>query len=214
MKNAQQQQKTLSLDCNNSRSYAELKTHKSPSMNTEASNSSISSSRGSGDRGKLRRSEKIFIALVLIFVIISVSTNVLHEYDLSSTSIQLPHPHFAGYSLEKLSSHSISINKDVKGEQVNHKSVVDIPQRDDDAKDEVVEEGSSPGKSTHKLGGLSCAAYGGPSDEIASQMVYWSDIPEDSSYESPFKQKKKDGPVRYMTFEPDGGGWNNIRLVQ
>ena len=43
-------------------------------------------------------------------------------------------------------------------------------------------------------------------------MVYWSDIPEDSIYESPFKQKKKDNAqVQYMTFEPDGGGWNNIR---
>ena len=63
----------------------------------------------------------------------------------------------------------------------------------------------------HKLGGLSCAAFGGPSDEVASEMVYWSDIPDDSHYESPFKQNRDDGTVQYMTFEPDGGGWNNIR---
>ncbi len=65
----------------------------------------------------------------------------------------------------------------------------------------------------HKLGGLSCSAFGGPSDDIAEEMIYWKDIPSDAVFESPFKQKKKDGPVQYMTFEPDGGGWNNIRCV-
>ena len=65
----------------------------------------------------------------------------------------------------------------------------------------------------HTLGGLSCSAFGGPSDEIAQEMIYWRDIPSDAVYESPFKQKKNNGPVQYMTFEPDGGGWNNIRSV-
>jgi len=63
----------------------------------------------------------------------------------------------------------------------------------------------------HTLGGLSCAKHGGASDEAAADMVYWSDIPSDSSYVSPFK--KKQTAVQYMTFEPDGGGWNNIRMA-
>ena len=54
----------------------------------------------------------------------------------------------------------------------------------------------------HTLGGLSCAKHGGPSDEVASEMVYWSDIPSDSQFVSPFK---KEGETKYMTFEPDGG---------
>jgi len=62
----------------------------------------------------------------------------------------------------------------------------------------------------HTLAGLSCEKYGGPSDEAAAEMVYWSDIPTDSSYVSPFK--KKTTAVQYMTFEPDEGGWNNIRM--
>ena len=54
----------------------------------------------------------------------------------------------------------------------------------------------------HTLGGLSCAKHGGPSDEVAAEMVYWSDIPSDSQFVSHFK---KEGETKYMTFEPDGG---------
>lgn len=64
----------------------------------------------------------------------------------------------------------------------------------------------------HKIAGLSCEAFGGPYEkDILSDVVYWSDIPSDASYQSPFYDP--DGEEKFMTFEPDGGGWNNIRMA-
>ena len=62
---------------------------------------------------------------------------------------------------------------------------------------------SSLNHTEHRIGGLSCKKYGGPSDRIAKEMVYWKDIPTDSQLISPLKGA--DGATRYMTFEPDGG---------
>ena len=60
----------------------------------------------------------------------------------------------------------------------------------------------------HEVAGLSCEDHGGPSNEIAQEMVFWSDIEQDSNYKSPFYDEEK-----YITFEPDHGGWNNIRMA-
>jgi hypothetical protein len=57
----------------------------------------------------------------------------------------------------------------------------------------------------HRLGGLKCESYGGPNKKIfVNEMVYWSDIPSDSKFVSPFKTNNnaKGGAKQYMTFEP------------
>jgi GDP-fucose protein O-fucosyltransferase len=71
----------------------------------------------------------------------------------------------------------------------------------------------------HRVAGLSCDKYGGPSTEAAVQeMVYWHDIPSDAKFQSPYTKAsstsdQEDEEELYLTFEPDEGGWNNIRMA-
>jgi hypothetical protein len=74
------------------------------------------------------------------------------------------------------------------------------------------QEDTSSNQHLHRLAGLKCDKYGGPSEESAQEMVYWEDIPSDDKYLSPFHNRGSQ-PTQYMTFEPDQGGWNNIRMA-
>lgn len=69
---------------------------------------------------------------------------------------------------------------------------------------------------------LNCELHGGPSQNESNEIVYWQDIPTDSSFTSPYyspksQEQSPDGAssfwkTKYLTFEMDGSGFNNMRL--
>ena len=86
-----------------------------------------------------------------------------------------------------------------------------------------------------RAGDLSCVEYGGPNptnldthqDNLATatvlrEMVYWYDIPTDAIRPSRQrrnrnthhnrKQQDEQAQEQYLTFEPDKGRWNNVRM--
>lgn len=68
----------------------------------------------------------------------------------------------------------------------------------------------------HAVAGLECKEHGGPHlANEASEMVYWRDLPSDNGWTSPFIYDTSSSSRRlrkYLTFEPDGGGWY-VRFV-
>ena len=44
-----------------------------------------------------------------------------------------------------------------------------------------------------------------------NELVYWKDIKDDARWVSPFRDAAPS--EKFLTFEPDEGGWNNIRMA-
>ena len=60
------------------------------------------------------------------------------------------------------------------------------------------------------VGHLDCSSFGGPLDpDLTQEMVYWQDIQKDDAFVSPFWSESDE---KFLSFEPDGGGFNNIRM--
>jgi len=47
------------------------------------------------------------------------------------------------------------------------------------------------------------------------QLAYWNDPQgiRDQNFVSPFRSEEKNGKTKYLTFESDHGGWNNVRMA-
>ena len=64
-------------------------------------------------------------------------------------------------------------------------------------------------KALTKRGMLKCPGKEASSE---SEVIYWKVVPGDIAYESPITPHHGIHHDRYLTFESDQGGWNNVRM--
>lgn len=58
-----------------------------------------------------------------------------------------------------------------------------------------------------KKGSLTCNG-----EQVDSEIIYWKDVPGDIEFESPITPHHGIHHDRYISFEYDNGGWNNVRM--
>ncbi len=184
-------------------------------MPASSINSRVSKGRRTRSETSARSSHEVmFFVIIAAFSFISVTLNVIHHQAIPDLNIPDTHPHIEKPNVTPQESvKEVQVRdrapKDEKGAQVK-------ADHDPNENLEAQKDNDEVGGDHHTIGGISCKAFGGPDDEFArKEMVYWSDVPSDAKYVSPFKKNNdaNNGPTQYMTFEPDGGGWNNIRMA-
>lgn len=129
----------------------------------------------------------LFVVIVVVFVMVSFGMAAIGS---PSSTANSPIIHNALADFKKMPS---KVRKRKKKE------------RDDDQHHSRLEKKATAKKDASALseiGELICDDHGGPSKELAAEMIYWKDIPSDASWVSPFKKPNR---RQFLTFEPDGG---------
>jgi len=111
------------------------------------------------------------------------------------------------YISHKSPSSSSSMDNTTSPEILHNHSSIDVRnQSDENEKKYTHSHPPSPIMEAH----LSCESYGGPDDDVAQKMVYWSDIPKDAQFVSPYK---KLNTPQYLVFEPDVSMLLNVTFL-
>ena len=174
------------------------------------------SNRGESNRSGSNRGGVWGFVLVFICAIVTIDVAYMHQKEFRH-NLDLHHIGFSppikeekksGLTPQKLDTDVEKAKKNVQDKPVEKKTTNDKPvekvaekageKSPEEAKDKLSPVDKPKEAKHHKVAGLSCKPYGGPSDEDAAEMVYWQDIPVDASFVSPFKSKEQ----QYLTFEP------------
>lgn len=96
-------------------------------------------------------------------------------------------------------------------EQEVHSNATTATEVDDDGIDDIFLDDKKPsaGAADERgvLGKLQCNGK-----SVASEVIYWRQVPGDAEYESPVTPHHDEHHDKYLTFAYDGGGWNNVRM--
>jgi hypothetical protein len=146
-----------------------------------------------------------FIAIFGVGFLLSLSLNFLHSTD------SIPHSHNTAIhnNLKDFKTHGVKLSKSKMKIKAALKNDQVVKEEEEEEEEQQQDHGGDHPLEIHQgdpvLHELNCDKYGGPAAEFAQEMVYWSDIPSDADYISPFHLGGTKGETKYMTFEPDGG---------
>ena len=144
------------------------------------------SSRG-GASPSTNASSQTYILFVVTCLFVSMTGNFLHHRLADPLSI---HKHtMRQFEMNHLGGHA-KLDDQIKKQSASK------------LQSAATDSGEKPPPPVHDLAGLSCSDHGGPSDDLAQEMIYWSDIPSDDKFVSPIGANSK--KRKYLTFEPDG----------
>ena len=147
-----------------------------------------SSGASSGGAPSTNAASQTYILFVLTCLFVTMTGNFLHH--------QLADPHnihkhsMRRFEMTNLGGHLKSIDEEKKKQGASK------------MQSGILNSGEKPPPPVHDLAGLNCLDHGGPSNDLANEMVYWSDIPSDEKFVSPIGANSK--RKKYLTFEPDG----------
>lgn len=159
---------------------------------------SQSASADSATQNGMPKLQKLLIVVTGLGFLINASVSLSHTYGPDADHNRVVHD--AMEEFKKGMPESVA--KKANGGFGSKSDVTDLFNEKKPAADTTTKD-LRPSESQSQIAKLSCKKYGGPSDEDAKEMIYWSDIPSDSKYVSPFRLKRR--RRQYMTFEPDGG---------
>jgi hypothetical protein len=95
--------------------------------------------------------------------------------------------------------------------KADDRTMQDTPRKEGGTESQHIEihiEGGAPEHVEHEVrGSLVCGGQ-----ETHSEIIYWKVVPGDATFESPITPHHDAHDDRYLTFEYDNGGWNNMRM--
>lgn len=159
--------------------------------------------------GKMGTTMNVMVGILLVCVLMSAIVNIIHVHRTpvlsgSDTALSEALDQFVHTSHQE-PSRTLEDRLGRKDDDSEEKS----REGEDDNEDRGNESSGEAGDVDYDNIGrphydtLDCSTFGGPTKEIAQEMVYWQDIPVDSLYVSPFKVRSKlAGREQYLTFEP------------
>mmetsp|Transcript_194 Transcript_194/g.305 ORF Transcript_194/g.305 Transcript_194/m.305 type:complete len:655 (+) Transcript_194:140-2104(+) len=181
-------------------------------------------------RQQCRNSDKLLVLLAATACILSITHICMHSHTLPSHHGKgNQHPHHKNFMKDALDNFVQKGNTNNKDSWVRkfaakqQLAVADEAVKENENNKSTVKEFGKNGNISiepdlHPVAHLNCADHGGPTDpHIIDEMVFWSDIPSDADYLSPMHPLNDpytpDDTERFLTFEPDSAGWNNIRMA-